>query len=138
MNLTAANTGIVLDSTADYPEGPERFPNWRVVPLYVRFGDETFRDYVEKEFWNHSFVLYRAKSYIEHAASDLYKIDGIGNSAWDDDVQARLRVVVETLDDAMPLAGIAEQGGAFDFLADEPEIYGEADIKRPESFAARR
>jgi len=47
MELSAANTAIVLDSTADYPEGPERFANWRVVPLYVRFGDESFRDYVE-------------------------------------------------------------------------------------------
>jgi DegV family protein with EDD domain len=45
--LTAANTAIVLDSTADFPEAPERFPNWRVVPLYVRFGDESFRDYVD-------------------------------------------------------------------------------------------
>ena len=47
MNLTAENTAIVLDSTADFPEAPERFPNWRVVPLYVRFGDESYRDYVE-------------------------------------------------------------------------------------------
>jgi DegV family protein with EDD domain len=47
VNLTAANTAIVVDSTADIPEAPERFPNWRVVPLYVRFGDESFRDYVE-------------------------------------------------------------------------------------------
>ena len=47
MELTAANTAIVVDSTADFPEAPERFPNWRVVPLYVRFGDESFRDYVE-------------------------------------------------------------------------------------------
>ena len=47
MNLTAANTAIVLDSTADFPEGPERFPNWRIVPLYVRFGAESFKDYVE-------------------------------------------------------------------------------------------
>jgi DegV family protein with EDD domain len=45
--LTAANTAIVLDSTADFPEAPERFPNWRVVPLYVRFGNESFRDYVD-------------------------------------------------------------------------------------------
>jgi DegV family protein with EDD domain len=44
---TAANTAIVLDSTADFPEAPERFPNWRVVPLYVRFGDESYRDYVD-------------------------------------------------------------------------------------------
>ena len=49
MELTAANTAIVVDSTADFPEAPQRFPNWRVVPLYVRFGDESFRDYVELE-----------------------------------------------------------------------------------------
>ena len=47
MNLTAQNTAIVLDSTADFPEAPARFPNWRVVPLYVLFGDESYRDYVE-------------------------------------------------------------------------------------------
>jgi len=47
VNLTSLNTAIVLDSTADFPEAPERFPNWRVVPLYVRFGDESFKDYVE-------------------------------------------------------------------------------------------
>ena len=47
MNLSAANTAIVVDSTADFPDAPERFPNWRVVPLYVRFGDESYRDYVE-------------------------------------------------------------------------------------------
>jgi DegV family protein with EDD domain len=47
VKLTAENTAIVVDSTADFPEAPERFPNWRVVPLYVRFGDESFRDYVE-------------------------------------------------------------------------------------------
>jgi len=44
VNLTAANTAIVLDSTADVPDAAERFPNWRVVPLYVRFGEESFKD----------------------------------------------------------------------------------------------
>jgi DegV family protein with EDD domain len=47
VQLTAENTAIVLDSTADFPEAPQRFPNWRVVPLYVLFGDESYRDYVE-------------------------------------------------------------------------------------------
>jgi DegV family protein with EDD domain len=47
VDLTAQNTAIVLDSTADFPEAPQRFPNWRVVPLYVLFGDESYRDYVE-------------------------------------------------------------------------------------------
>lgn len=47
MNLTNENTAVVLDSTADFPDAPARFPNFRVVPLYVRFGDESLRDYVD-------------------------------------------------------------------------------------------
>jgi DegV family protein with EDD domain len=47
VELSAENTAIVLDSTADFPDAPERFPNWRVVPLYVRFGADSFRDYVD-------------------------------------------------------------------------------------------
>ena len=47
MNLTVENTAIVLDSTADLPDAANRFPNWRVVPLYVRFGDESLRDGVD-------------------------------------------------------------------------------------------
>jgi DegV family protein with EDD domain len=47
LTLTAENTAVVLDSTADFPEATQRFPNFRVVPLYVRFGDESFEDYVD-------------------------------------------------------------------------------------------
>ncbi len=47
MNLNADNTAIVVDSTADFPDAAERFPNWRVVPLYVNFGTESFRDGVD-------------------------------------------------------------------------------------------
>jgi DegV family protein with EDD domain len=47
VNLSLENTAIVLDSTSDYPDAPARFPNMRFVPLYVRFGDETYKDYVE-------------------------------------------------------------------------------------------
>jgi len=47
VNLTTENTAVVLDSTSDYPEAQARFPNMRFVPLYVRFGDETYKDYVE-------------------------------------------------------------------------------------------
>ena len=47
MNLTADNTAIVLDSTADFPDARDRFPNWRVVPLYVNFGTESFKDGVD-------------------------------------------------------------------------------------------
>jgi DegV family protein with EDD domain len=47
VDLNAANTAIVLDSTADFPDAADRFPNWRVVPLYVNFGTESNRDGVE-------------------------------------------------------------------------------------------
>ena len=47
MTLTQENTAIVLDSTADFPEGPERFRNWRTVPLYVNVGGSSRRDYVD-------------------------------------------------------------------------------------------
>jgi DegV family protein with EDD domain len=47
VNLTIENTAIVLDSTSDFPEAAERFPNMRVVPLYVTFGSESFKDHVD-------------------------------------------------------------------------------------------
>ncbi|MFL5927485.1 MAG: DegV family protein [Gaiellaceae bacterium] len=47
MTLTAENTAIVIDSTADFPDAPQRYPNFRVVPLYVQFGAESYRDYVD-------------------------------------------------------------------------------------------
>jgi DegV family protein with EDD domain len=56
VKLTAANTAIVLDSTADFPEAAERFPSWRVVPLYVNFGTESFKDGVDLtalQFYEH-------------------------------------------------------------------------------------
>jgi fatty acid kinase fatty acid binding subunit len=47
VNLTSANAAIVLDSTADFPDAAERYPNFRVVPLYVNFGTESFRDGID-------------------------------------------------------------------------------------------
>ena len=47
MTLTAENTAIVLDSTADFPDAEQRYPNFRVVPLYVLFGTQSYKDYVD-------------------------------------------------------------------------------------------
>ena len=47
MNLNAQNAAIVLDSTSDFPEAQNRYPNMRVVPLYVLFGEQSFRDHVD-------------------------------------------------------------------------------------------
>jgi DegV family protein with EDD domain len=47
LRLSAENTAVVIDSTADLPDPEGRHPNWRLVPHYVRFGGETFREYVD-------------------------------------------------------------------------------------------
>ncbi len=91
--------GTLLDPDI-WDKGKWDAAQWKA---YCRVVLMTFSDYVNTEFWNHSFVLYRAKGYIEKAASDLYKIDGVANSAWDDDVQARLRVVVDFIKDAVAI-----------------------------------
>ena len=46
--LTTSTTAVVLDSTADLPDARERFANFRIVPLLVRFpGSEELRDYID-------------------------------------------------------------------------------------------
>jgi DegV family protein with EDD domain len=47
VKLTTLNTAIVLDSTADFPDAQQHYLNWRVVPLYVNFGTESFKDGVD-------------------------------------------------------------------------------------------
>jgi hypothetical protein len=69
---------------------------------YCRIVLITFRDYVDKQFWNHSSVLYRAMGYIEHAASDLYKLNELTNT-WDNDSVRRLGVVVEFIKEAVKI-----------------------------------
>jgi len=47
MRLDTRNTALVLDTASDLEAGTRRHPNWRVVPLQLSFGDETFRDHVD-------------------------------------------------------------------------------------------
>jgi DegV family protein with EDD domain len=47
VNLAAQNTAIVVDSTADFPDAQDHHPNWRVVPLYVNFGTDSYKDGVD-------------------------------------------------------------------------------------------
>jgi hypothetical protein len=47
---------------------------------------------------------------------------------------ARVHVLVEVMDseaDALPMAAIAQAGGAFDWLADEPDLYTDDDLVQP-------
>jgi len=45
---------------------------------------------------------------------------------------ARVHVLVEVVgEDALPMAAIAQAGGAFDWLAGEPDLYTDADLVSP-------
>jgi hypothetical protein len=69
---------------------------------YCRVVLITFEDYVKKGYTSqHSYVLYGAKSNIEHAVYDLYKIDKMPSGAWDTDVFKRLGVVVDFIKKAI-------------------------------------
>jgi hypothetical protein len=42
--------------------------------------------------------------------------------------KARVRVMVEIIEEPeLPMSALAQEGGAFDFLAEEPELYSDAD-----------
>jgi hypothetical protein len=48
---------------------------------------------------------------------------------------ARVHALVEVVGedaDLPPMAAVAEAGGAFDWLADEPDLYTDADLQRPQ------
>jgi DegV family protein with EDD domain len=46
--ISARDTAVVIDSTADLPDYADRFANLRMVPLTVRFGDEAdLRDHID-------------------------------------------------------------------------------------------
>lgn len=73
--------------------------NWEA---YCRLVLTTFQDYVNSGGWEHSAVLFRAKDCIEHAADDLYKLDGTANT-WDSDSVRRLRVAMDFARDAVKI-----------------------------------
>jgi hypothetical protein len=93
--------GTLLDPDI-YAKNDWHAQEWEV---YCRVVLITFRSYVEAGQPGHSFVLYRAKGYIEQAASDLYTLNEL-RSTWDADASHRLRVVVQFIKDAV---GILEE-----------------------------
>ena len=89
--------GTMLDP--DYP-GSSKWDaaQWEA---YCRAVLMTFRSYVAEGYRGHSFVLYRAMGNIEDIASDVYKLNGVANMAWDNDALARLHVAVDFIGDAV-------------------------------------
>lgn len=75
---------------------------------YCRVVLMTLRGYVERASASHSYVISRALHNIGNSLIDLYKLNGVENSNWNDDLLARLRVVVDFIKEAV---GILEKKG---------------------------
>lgn len=75
------------------------FEQWQA---YCRVVLITLRDYVEKGNWNHSSVLYDARECLDHAMSDLYKLNGIPDT-WENDSVRRLNVIIEFICEAVKI-----------------------------------
>jgi len=69
---------------------------------YCRVVLMTFSSYVKEGNGDHSFVLYRAKGYIEKAASDLYTLNKLTGSG-DTDSFRRLCVVIDFIKEAIQI-----------------------------------
>lgn len=70
---------------------------------YCRAVLMTFDDYVQNYLFEHSYVLYRAKSYIEDSVSDLYQLNGLVEDSWKDDKRKKLDVVIKFIQDAVAI-----------------------------------
>lgn len=70
---------------------------------YFRIVLITFGDYVERGQGGHSYALFRALGCIKNASSDLYKLNGVASSAWDDDPLARLRAIIDFIKKAVEI-----------------------------------
>jgi len=70
---------------------------------YCRIVLLPFRDYVGRGDGDHSYALFRALDCIKNASSDLYKLNGVVTSAWDDDPLARVRVIIDFIKKAVEI-----------------------------------
>lgn len=70
---------------------------------YSRAVLMTFRGYIQDGSGGPSFVLYRAIGNIKDIASDVYKLNGVANIAWENDAFARLRVAVDFICEAVTI-----------------------------------
>lgn len=92
--------GTLLDPVySNYGKDEWDAAQWKA---YCRAVLMTLRSYVEGGLRGHSYALYRAKGYIENAASDLYALNEL-TSTWDTDSARRLNVIVDFIQKAVEI-----------------------------------
>lgn len=68
---------------------------------FSRIALLALKGYISHGQGQHSSVLYRAFGYIENSPHDLYKLNGLEGSSWEDDARQRLAVAVDFLKEAV-------------------------------------
>jgi len=88
--------------------------NWKADQwaAYCRIVLAALRPFAERGLWGgQGSPFHSATEGLKNAVSDLYKLNGLTSHSWDDDTQARLRVVVGFIKDALKIleeAGVPE------------------------------
>ena len=80
--------------------------NWKADQLqaYCRTVLTALRAFAERgEWWGRGSPFHTATELMRNTVSDLYKLNGSSGPSWDDDIQARLRVVVRFIKDALEI-----------------------------------
>jgi len=88
--------------------------NWKADQwaAYGRIVLTALRAFAERGlWWRQGSPFHSATDLLKNAVSGLYKLNGLAGPSWDDDTQARLRVVVDFIKDALAIleeAGVPE------------------------------
>jgi hypothetical protein len=70
---------------------------------YCRIVLMTFSDYIERGWGGHSFVLHRARGRIGNIVNELYKLNGVDELSYRDDIYERLRLVLSFISDSVKI-----------------------------------
>jgi hypothetical protein len=70
---------------------------------YCRIVLMTFSDYLEKGWGGHSVVLHRARGRIAGIVNELYKLDGVNEFSFRDDIYEKLRLVLTFISDSVEM-----------------------------------
>ncbi|RJR41381.1 MAG: hypothetical protein C4567_09430 [Deltaproteobacteria bacterium] len=102
--LLVETLGSNFGSPLDIPYGMVFSWDAEQLKVYCRAVKITFKGYLEGENWyQHSFVLYRAFENIKNSLSDIYKLNDILIDYYSTDIFKRLKTVVDFIKEIIKL-----------------------------------
>src|SRR5256885_2190738 len=114
MEKDVCSSDLVEEKPSMLDPGYFESRNWKADQWAAdcRVGLTGLRAFAERGlWWGEGSPFHSAPARVKDAVSDLYRLNGLTGPSWDDDTQARLRVVVDFIKDALKIleeAGVPE------------------------------